>query len=103
MDEDTGKDIVFEDSVSGGTIPAGYIPAVEKGLHDALEKGALTGFPIRGVRMVLEDGAAHAVDSSELAFRLAGQGAFRECYMASKPCILEPIMKVEVTAPTEFQ
>ncbi|KAG8847694.1 Elongation factor G, mitochondrial [Tulasnella sp. 330] len=103
MDEDTGKDVAFEDWVSGGNIPAAYIPAVEKGFHDALEKGSLAGCPISGVRMVLQDGAAHAVDSSELAFRLAALGAFRECYMASRPTILEPIMKVDVVAPIEFQ
>lgn len=75
----------------------------EQGFRDALEKGSLAGCPVSGVRMILEDGAYHAVDSSELAFRQAAIGAFRECYMKARPCILEPIMSVEIVAPTEFQ
>jgi elongation factor G len=63
----------------------------------------LTGHPVTGCRFVLEDGAAHAVDSSELAFRLAGLGAFKEAFMAAKPVVLEPVMRVEVVAPAEFQ
>ena len=68
-----------------------------------MEKGTLSGNPISGVRMVLQDGAFHAVDSSELAFRLATVGAFREVYNAAKPVVLEPIMNVEVISPAEFQ
>jgi len=74
-----------------------------QGFYEALEKGTLSGNPITGCRLVLKDGAFHAVDSSELAFRLATMGAFREIYRAAKPVILEPIMTVEVTAPSEFQ
>ncbi|KAG8906536.1 Elongation factor G, mitochondrial [Tulasnella sp. 417] len=102
-DEETGDNVAFENWVTGGNIPAGYIPAVEKGFRDALEKGSLAGCPVSGVRMILEDGAYHAVDSSELAFRQAAIGAFRECYMKARPCILEPIMSVEIVAPIEFQ
>ncbi|WFC95002.1 Elongation factor G, mitochondrial [Malassezia brasiliensis] len=103
MDEDTGKDTAFENSVVGGNIPSSYIPACEKGFNDALEKGSLAGYPVCGVRFVLEDGAAHSVDSSELAFRIATAAAFREAFNNAQPMILEPKMTVEVVAPVEFQ
>jgi elongation factor G len=102
-DEESGQDIAFENWVTGGNIPAGYIPAVEKGFREALERGALSGHQITGCRFVLQDGAAHAVDSSELAFRLAAIGAFKEAFAKARPVILEPIMTVEVVAPVEFQ
>lgn len=103
FDESTGKDTAFENQVVGGTVPQAYIPAIEKGFQDGLDRGQLTGHQVTGCRFVLEDGAAHTVDSSELAFRLAGVGAFREAFMKCKPVVLEPIMKVEVVAPAEFQ
>ena len=103
VDEDTGKDTAFVNSVVGGNIPPGYIPACEKGFNDGLEKGALAGYPVCGVRMVLEDGASHSVDSSELAFRIAAHAAFREAFRGAHPLILEPRMAVEVLAPVEFQ
>ncbi|KAH9954074.1 elongation factor G, mitochondrial [Russula dissimulans] len=103
MNAQSGKDTAFESVVMGGNVPSNYIPAVEKGFYEALEKGTLSGNPISGVRMVLRDGAFHAVDSSELAFRLAAIGAFREAFLKTKPVILEPIMTVEVVAPVEFQ
>ncbi|KAF8915439.1 elongation factor G, mitochondrial [Mucidula mucida] len=93
----------FVDRVVGGVIPEQYIPGVERGFLQALEKGTLSGNPIGGVRFVLEDGAYHNVDSSELAFRMAAIGAFREIYHNARPIILEPIMNVEVVAPGEFQ
>ncbi|KAF9782458.1 P-loop containing nucleoside triphosphate hydrolase protein [Thelephora terrestris] len=102
-DEESGKDTGFENLVMGGNIPTNYIPAVERGFYEALEKGTLSGNQITGCRMVLQDGAFHAVDSSELAFRLAAIGAFREVFTKTKPVILEPIMNVEVVAPLEFQ
>ncbi|KAI9308531.1 translation elongation factor G [Cunninghamella echinulata] len=102
-DEETGKDIAFENRVIGGNIPTNFIPACEKGFNDALEKGPLIGHPVNGVRMVLEDGAAHAVDSSELAFRIATKNAFAEAFSKAKPTILEPVMNVSISAPIEFQ
>lgn len=103
MSEETGKDTAFEAQIVGGTIPQAYVPAIEKGFKDALERGPLTGHPVTGCKFILEDGAAHAVDSSELAFRLAGQGAFREAFAKASPVVLEPVMKVEIVAPIEFQ
>ncbi|KAF9220626.1 elongation factor G, mitochondrial [Gyrodon lividus] len=103
FDPESGKDTEFENIVMGGNIPHNYIPACEKGWFEALEKGTLTGNPIVGARMVLQDGSYHIVDSSELAFRIATIAAFREVYAQTKPIILEPIMTVEVVAPGEFQ
>ncbi|TFK22494.1 elongation factor G, mitochondrial [Coprinopsis marcescibilis] len=103
IDPETGKDVAFENIVVGGNIPSNFIPAVEKGFYEALEKGSLTGNPISGVRFVLKDGAFHAVDSSELAFRLATIGAFREAFKQANAIILEPVMTVDVVAPSEFQ
>ncbi|BGP12668.1 hypothetical protein JCM10213_008805 [Rhodosporidiobolus nylandii] len=103
MDPETGKDTAFESNVIGGNIPAAYIPAVQKGFQDALERGILTGYPISGCKFILEDGAAHQVDSSEMAFRIAAQGAFREAFPKGNPVVLQPIMKVDIIAPLEFQ
>ncbi|KAI8072956.1 translation elongation factor G [Gongronella butleri] len=93
----------FENRVIGGNIPTNYIPACEKGFRDGLEKGPLIGHPVTGIRMVLEDGASHAVDSSELAFRIATKNAFLDAFNKAKPTILEPIMNVSISAPVEFQ
>ena len=93
----------FVDDTVGGSIPREFISACEKGFKDAVTKGALIGFPVVGVRIVVNDGASHAVDSSENAFKQAALYGFREGYAESKPTILEPIMKVEVQAPEEFQ
>jgi elongation factor G len=93
----------FVNEVRGGAIPTEYIPAVEKGIRSALEKGRLIGFPITGVRVVLTDGQSHTVDSSDMAFQTAGRKAFRDVYPKAKPIVLEPVMKLEVESPTEFQ
>jgi elongation factor G len=102
-DADTGKDTEFVNRIIGGNIPTGFIPAIEKGFQEALDRGLLTGHVINGVRFVLEDGQHHAVDSSELAFRLAAIGAFKEAFNKAGPVVLEPIMNVEIIAPVEFQ
>jgi len=93
----------FVDDVTGGSIPREFISACDKGFKEGVKKGSLIGFPVVGVRAVLNDGAFHAVDSSEQAFRTAGLMGFREAYSGAKPIILEPIMKVEIEAPIEFQ
>ncbi|XLR69788.1 hypothetical protein HN51_016902 [Arachis hypogaea] len=93
----------FENLLVGQAIPSGFIPAIEKGFKEAANSGALIGHPVENLRVVLTDGAAHAVDSSELAFKLASIYAFRQCYTASRPVILEPVMLVELKVPTEFQ
>ncbi|XP_016162594.1 elongation factor G-2, mitochondrial [Arachis ipaensis] len=94
----------FENLLVGQAIPSGFIPAIEKGFKEPpTREGALIGHPVENLRVVLTDGAAHAVDSSELAFKLASIYAFRQCYTASRPVILEPVMLVELKVPTEFQ
>ncbi|MGZ3686499.1 MAG: elongation factor G [Bdellovibrionota bacterium] len=97
------KPYEFVDEVTGGTIPREYIPSCDKGFQEQLKKGMLIGAPVVGVRMKIQDGAYHDVDSSDIAFRIAAMAAVREVYMAAKPTILEPIMKLEVPAPDEFQ
>ncbi|MFP4268518.1 MAG: elongation factor G [Spirochaetaceae bacterium] len=97
------KNYEFVNEIKGGVIPSEYIPACDKGFQNALEKGSLIGFPIVGVRVVLNDGQFHAVDSSEMAFQTASFMAFRQTYPKANPVILEPIMKVSVEGPTEFQ
>ncbi|MGZ5479122.1 MAG: elongation factor G [Candidatus Aminicenantales bacterium] len=92
----------FANEVRGGRIPREFIPSCEKGFRAALRKGPLIGFPVTGVRVVLNDGQYHPVDSSDIAFQMASQGAFRQVYMKAKPQVLEPIMKVSVEGPTEF-
>ena len=100
---DGEKQYEFVSKITGGRIPKEYIPAVDKGFQEQMKKGPLIGFPIVGVRARLSDGAYHDVDSSELAFKICAQAAFREFFSKAKPVILEPIMKLEVSAPDEFQ
>ena len=100
---DAENDYEFENEVVGGRIPTEYIPSVDKGFQMARAKGPLTGYEIVKVKMILEDGSSHAVDSSDLAFQICGRDAFKEAFLKSKPVLLEPIMKVEVEVPTEFQ
>jgi elongation factor G len=93
----------FVNETVGGTIPKEYIPGIEKGFNEAIKKGSLIGFPVVGVRCVVNDGQYHDVDSSEQAFKMAAIMAFREGYDRAKPVVMEPVMKVEVLAPAEFQ
>jgi len=93
----------FINEIRGGAIPTEYIPACDKGFASCLAKGSLIGFPIVGVSVRISDGASHSVDSSDLAFQQAAIGAFRNAYVKAKPEILEPIMKVSVEGPTDYQ
>ncbi|NTU48036.1 MAG: elongation factor G, partial [Syntrophobacteraceae bacterium] len=97
------QDFEFVNRITGGTIPTEFIPSCEKGFQACLSKGSLAGFPIVGVRVTINDGAAHSVDSSDLAFQQASIGAFRESYGKADPIILEPLMRVVVETPTDFQ
>ncbi len=103
MEPDPEQEFVFDNKVTGGAIPTQYIPAVEKGFRNCLKKGPLTGFPVTGVRVCINDGASHSVDSSDMAFQAAARGAFMEAFNRAAPVILEPIMKVVVETPIEFQ
>jgi len=94
---------VFENKVVGGKIPTQYIPSCERGFKDSLAKGLKMGFPVSGIKVVINDGASHSVDSSEMAFIAAAKGAFREVYRRASPVINEPVMKVVVETPPQFQ
>ena len=98
---ENGVDYEFVDKIVGGVISHGYRPAVDKGVREAMEHGELAGAPIYGIRVSLVDGQEHAVDSSEMAFKIAGSMAFKEAYAKADPVLLEPIMEVEVTVPDE--
>jgi len=93
----------FRSEVKGGAIPTEFIPAVDKGFQSCMNKGLLIGFPVIGLRVTVNDGAYHVVDSSDRAFMQAGIGAFKQAYRKAKPVILEPIMRVSVECPSEFQ
>jgi elongation factor G len=102
-DKKKGIEFEFENRVIGTNIPPEYIPSCEKGAKAACEKGVLAGYPLSGVRVVITDGQAHAVDSNDLSFQLAMQYAIRQGFQSGNPSILEPQMLLEVTAPSEFQ
>ena len=103
MEPNHETDFEFVDEIKGGVIPSEYIPSCERGFKMATEKGPLTGFPIVGIKITLNDGNYHPVDSSDMAFQTASLAAFRETYTKCKPVILEPIMRVAVEGPSEFQ
>jgi elongation factor G len=97
-----GSGFEFKDGTKGAPVPKEYVPAVEKGIREALEGGVLAGYPLVDVKATLTDGSYHDVDSSEIAFKIAGSMAAKEGAAKAKPVILEPIMAVEVVAPEEF-
>jgi elongation factor G len=97
-----GKDFEFVDDIYGGAIPRNFIPAVEKGIQEVRRRGFLAGYPMVDFRVTLYDGQYHDVDSSELAFKLAGALAYKEAMAQARPTLLEPVMNVEITAPNEY-
>lgn len=97
-----GSGFEFVDAIVGGSVPRSYIPAVEKGIVEACQKGVLAGYPCVDFRVTLDDGSYHAVDSSEMAFKIAGSLAFKKAVADAKPVLLEPILSVEITTPEEF-
>ena len=103
MEPITEKDYEFVDSIKGGAIPNEFIPSCDKGFQKAMKEGSLIGAPIVGVKVTINDGQSHPVDSNDNAFQIAAIGAFREGYKNANPVILEPIMKVQIAAPNEFQ
>jgi elongation factor G len=96
-----GDDLEFVNEIKGGVIPTGFIPAVEKGVREAMQQGPVAGFPLKGVRVRLFDGSYHSVDSSEMAFKLAGSVAMKEAMGNARPALLEPIMLVTVSTPDD--
>ena len=103
MEPVNGTEFVFENKIVGGKIPTQFIASCEKGFRQSIVKGPKMEFPITGIKVVINDGASHSVDSSEMAFMAAARGAFREGYFRAGPVIHEPIMKVAVETPSEFQ
>ncbi|MCX7838594.1 MAG: elongation factor G [Anaerolineae bacterium] len=97
-----GKGFEFEDAIRGGVIPKEYIPAIEKGIREAMDSGVIAGYPVVDVKARLVDGSYHEVDSSEMAFKIAGSLAFKDAVQKGAPVLLEPIMKVEVVVPENF-
>ena len=97
-----GKGFIFENKIVGGVIPKEYIPAVEKGIEESLKNGVLAGYPVEDVKATLFDGSYHDVDSSEMAFKIAGSMAFKEAARKANPVLLEPIMDVEVVTPDDY-
>ncbi|MFQ5542398.1 MAG: elongation factor G, partial [Candidatus Binatia bacterium] len=97
-----GEGFEFVEAIKGGSIPREYIPAVRNGVQGAMESGALAGYPMVDVKVTLLDGSYHEVDSSEIAFKVAGSMAFKDAVRKAAPVLLEPIMSVEVVVPEEF-
>src|SRR5947209_8142868 len=101
-DVETGDGFEFVDAIKGGVIPSSFIPAVEKGVREAMESGVLAGYPVKGVRVRLFDGQYHTVDSSEIAFKLAGLHAMKDALGQADPVLLEPIMLVTLSVPDSY-
>lgn len=97
-----GKGYVFNNAITGGTIPKEYIPSVSKGIEEAMKSGVLAGYPVEDVKVTLLDGSYHEVDSSDIAFKIAGSIAFKDAAKKADPALLEPVMSVEVVTPDEY-
>ncbi|UCG37927.1 MAG: elongation factor G, partial [bacterium] len=97
-----GEEFEFVDKIVGGVVPRQYIPAVEKGVREAMTEGVLAGYPVTDVRVTLFDGSYHTVDSSEMAFKIAASMGFKKAFLDSNPILLEPIVNLEVTVPDDF-
>ena len=102
VEPNPGKGYEFVNQISGGSIPREYIPAVDKGMQEALEAGVIAGYPVQDIKVMLYDGSYHEVDSSEMAFKIAGSMAIKDAMKKATPVLLEPIFKVEVTTPEEY-
>jgi elongation factor G len=103
LPDDSEEIFEFEENVVGGRIPKEYIPSVEKGFRDSLNKGPVAEFPIVGVKAIMDDGSYHEVDSSDMAFQVCARNCFRETFLKTKPVLLEPVMKVEIEVPSQYQ
>jgi elongation factor G len=99
---EAGGGFVFENKIVGGSVPREYVPAVEKGIREAMDTGVLAGYPMVDIKVRLTDGSYHEVDSSEMAFKIAGSMGFKEAVRRAKPALLEPVMDVEVVTPEEY-
>jgi elongation factor G len=99
---EAGQGFVFENDIVGGVIPKEYIPAVEKGIEEAMQSGIIAGYPMVDIKVRLIDGSYHDVDSSEMAFKIAGSMAFKEAARKASPALLEPMMAVEVVTPEDY-
>jgi elongation factor G len=102
LPEDATEDLVFENKIVGGTIPREYIRPIEMGIREAAQSGVMAGYPVVGVKVRLVDGSWHEVDSSEMAFKIAGSMAFKDAFSHGRPQLLEPYMKVEVVVPESY-
>ena len=99
--ESGGRGWEFADEIFGGAIPGQYVPAIEKGVAEVIDQGAIAGYPIQDVKVIVYDGKHHPVDSKEIAFKTAGKWAFRDAMAKAKPVLLEPIVNMEVTVPED--
>ncbi len=103
LEPEEEEEFVFDNKITGGVIPTQYIPACEKGFRECMTKGPAYKYPVTGIKVTINDGSSHSVDSSEMAFKAAARGAFQQAYSKASPILLEPVMKVVVETPTEFQ
>ena len=103
LPDDHEETFLFEDKVTGGRIPRQYIPSIEKGFRGGLHKGPVAGYPVVGLHVIIEDGSYHEVDSSDMAFMICAQTTMRENFAKTRPVLLEPVMKVEIECPSQFQ